>query len=101
MRESSEMPGGRLHRGRGVDVLTLPQLEHQQLPEPEGVIPSAGEVLVYQPANEGGLEIAALARSRGLEHVRKDVSQAAPEPDAKRNPKPLVLAIRESRRQQR
>src|SRR3954470_14654150 len=101
MRESSEMPGGRVHRGRDVQVLTLPQLEHQQLPEPQGVIPSAGEVLVHQPINEGGLEIAALAGSRGLEYVRKDVSQAAPEPDAKRDPKPLLPAVRDPRRQQR
>ena len=62
---------------------------------------SAGEVLVDEPVDERRLEIAALARSRRLEHVGEQLGQAAAEPDAERHAEALLLPVEDRRRQQR
>ena len=44
----------------------MPELEHQQLPQPQRVIAPAGQVLVDEPVDERRFEVAALPRSRRL-----------------------------------
>src|SRR5436305_4451018 len=70
---------------RGVEILPVPQLEDEQLPQAQGVIALAAKVLPQQPADERRVEVAALARARGVENVRKQVRESAAEPGAERN----------------
>ena len=61
---------------RTVEVFAVPQLEHQQLPEPQRVVAAAGEVLAHDAIDERRLEIAALARARALQRVEHEVREA-------------------------
>src|SRR5215831_15223948 len=54
---------------RGVEILPVPELEDEQLPQPQRVVALAGEVLAQEPADERGVEIAALPRPRRVEDV--------------------------------
>ena len=63
MRRGRSLPGdaGRGSRRGRVEILPVPELEDQQLPEPQRVIAASGQVLVQQPVDERRLEVAALA----------------------------------------
>ena len=85
---------GCLHGGWCVQVLAVPELEDEQLPQPQRVIAASGQVLVDDPVDERRFEVAALPRSRRLQHVREHLGQSAAEPDAERNAESLFLPIR-------
>jgi len=69
----------------------MPQLEHQELPQAQRVVPPARQVFVDQAVHEAWLEIPALAGSRGGEDVGEDVGQAAAEPGPSGTPKPCFF----------
>ena len=54
---------------RDVDELTVPQLQHEQRPQPLGVIRAAGGVLVQHRGDRFGAEHAAVAADRVQQHV--------------------------------
>ncbi len=66
-------------------VETLPELEHHQAPEPVAVVGPAGDVLVQQPLEHGGPELAALPHPLVEEHLGGEPAQPAPEPVADRD----------------
>ena len=73
---------GRLRRQRAelgcaIVVLPLPQLEHEELPQPQLVVAAAAQMLGQQPVDFPGLKEAALPVARRLEHVGERLSQPA------------------------
>ena len=81
-------------------ILPVPELEDEQLPEPQRVVALAGQVFVDEAVDERRLEVAALARRRRPQHVGEEVAQAAAEPDAERHAEALLPAIEDLGRQQ-
>ena len=75
---------------RGVDELAVPELEHQQRPDPLGVVVDAGGVAVEQAADLVRAEAAALERRAVEQDVARVVAQLAAEPVADRERKPRL-----------
>ena len=91
---------GDAYRGR-IEVLPVPQLEDEQLPQPQRVIALAGEVLPQQARDERRLEVAALLRARRVEDVGEETRQSAAEPGAERDAEALLAPLENRVRQQR
>src|SRR5258708_6636684 len=87
-------------RGR-IEVLAMPQLQDQQLPQPERVIAPAGEMLLQQARHEHGLEVSALLRSGSVEDLGEQPRQSPAEPGTERNPEALLFAIQNAGREHR
>src|SRR6478735_844768 len=75
---------------RGVEILPMPELEHEQLPEAKRVVALAGQVFFQEPTDERAVEVAALACARRVEHLGEQSRQAPAEPNAERNAEPLL-----------
>ena len=82
---------------RRVDVLLMPPLEHDELPQPQRVVALAGQVLVDELADEGRLEVAALEAGGRQQRVGEQFAQVAAEPGAERHAEPLLAADRADR----
>src|SRR3954469_8977315 len=76
-----------------IDILAMPQLEHEQLPQPQCVVPPACQMFMDEPVDETRLEVAPLARPRRAQNIGKHVGQSTTEPDAKRDTESLLLPI--------
>src|SRR5207248_3167069 len=76
---------GDFGRSGRVDVRSLPQLEHQQAPEPVPVIGPALDVLAEQPFDRFGTELPA-GQGPGVEqHVVREAPQLTAEPARERD----------------
>src|SRR6476660_3491959 len=76
-----------------VNILAVPQLEDQQLPEAQRMISTAAQMFMDESVDESGLEVAALAGTRRSQDIGEHIGQSTAKPDAKRHPKSLFLSI--------
>src|SRR3954469_13098565 len=87
-------------RARAIfNILTMPSLEDDKLPEAEGVIAFVGQVLVDNPAHEPGMEITTAEARRRQQRVSKQRAQVAAKPRAERHAEALLAAVEDLRRQ--
>src|SRR5205823_10718816 len=84
-----------------VEVLPMPQFEHQQLPQSKRVIARAGQMFANQPSNERRFEVPTLLGSRGMQDVGKQICQSSSEPHAERHAKTLLTSLEDACRKHR
>src|SRR4029453_12433456 len=68
--------------GARVDMLSMPQLEDQQLPQIPGSIPLAREVFLEHAVHDALVEVPALSRQPRTQHIAERFAQRSPEPVA-------------------
>ena len=94
VRRTGSLPG-RLR----VEPRALPELEHEQAPEPVAVVALPAHVLGEQALDRGGPELSARPRAGAEEDVSGELSQRPAEPCAERDPEARLPARGELRRE--
>lgn len=82
-----------------VQVSTVPELEHHQLPQAERVISPASQMLTEHAVDELRLKVPALPGQPGLQRVDHKLFERAAEPRVQRHGKALLPPAEHFRRQ--
>src|SRR5438045_7598593 len=82
-----------------VDIVVVPALEYDELPQAQRVVAAAGEMLVEKAPHERRLKIVG-GRRRALQRVGEQITEFAAEPDTKRHAEALLGSIEEIARKQ-
>src|SRR6185436_5741292 len=85
-------PGGGSLPAR-IEILTMPEFEHDERPQPERMVTSSGHVLADEPFDEPRLEVAALPRPRRQQHIGEEFPQIPTEPRTDRYGEALLAAV--------
>ena len=82
-----------------IQIRTVPELEHEQLPQPQLVVTPSGEVLVQQALDLARLEVAALPGAGREQHVLERQTRSVPRNQTPSGtPNPCFFRVEDRRR---
>jgi hypothetical protein len=86
--------------GTGVEILTMPQFEYHERPQPKRVVAAVRDMLSDHPIDKSIVEVASFPGRAGEQHVGEELTKVASEPATDRDGEALFPAIQDFARQQ-